>query len=277
MRKNKKWIVLSSLLLIGVPVAHATDGFSIGTGANYSSGRYGTSTTTEIWSVPFTAAYTADRWTFKVTVPYVSIQGSGNVIPGTGPVKNRNPLGRGLGGLLGGGSASPGSGATGSSSSASGLGDVVASAGYNVFSSANHTFGLDLTGKVKFGTADFNKGLGTGQNDYGASLDAYKVVGQWTSFGGLGWMNYGSSQYIKLNNGFNATAGLDYRVESNDNVGVYYYYRQRIAVGGAAQSELTAYWNHKFSDNFRLQGYALGGMTNGSPDWGVGASVNYTF
>ena len=278
MRKNRKWIVLGGLLLIAVPVAQATDGFSIGTGANYSSGNYGTSTTTDIWSVPFTAAYKTDRWTFKLTVPYVSIRGSGDVIPGTGPVKNGNPLGRGLGGLLGGGSNSnPGSSATSSSRSASGLGDVVASAGYTVFTSTDRTFGLDLTGKVKFGTADVNKGLGTGQNDYGVSLDSYKVAGRWTAFGGAGWMNYGSSQYIKLNNGFNATAGFDYRVESNDNVGTYYYYRQRIAVGGAAQSELTAYWNHKFSDNLRLQGYALGGMTNGSPDWGVGTSINYTF
>lgn len=282
MRKNMNWMVLSGLLLIGVPVAHATDRFSISTGANDSSGKYGTTTTTDIWSVPFTAAYQTDRWTFKLTVPYVSIRGSGSVIPGTGPVRNGNPVGRGVGGLLGrGGSSAPGSGGTSttttSSTSASGLGDVVASAGYTLFSSADRTFGLDLTGKVKFGTADVNKGLGTGQNDYGMSLDTYKVLGQWTPFGGVGWMNYGSSQYIKLKNGFNANVGVDYRVASNDNVGMYYYYRQRIAVGGAAQSELTAYWNHKFNDNFRLQGYALGGMTNGSPDWGGGASIKYTF
>jgi hypothetical protein len=285
MHKNRMWIVLSGLLLIGVPVAHATDSlsvpaahatdrFSISTGANYSSGKYGTSTTTDIWSVPFTAAYQTDRWTFRLTVPYISIRGSGNVIPGTGPV------GRGMGGLLGhGGSPAPGPGgaSTTTSTSASGVGDVVASAGYTLFASADRTFGLDLTGKVKFGTADVNKGLGTGQNDYGMSLDAYKVLGQWTPFGSVGWMNYGSSQYIKLKNGFSANAGVDYRVESSDNVGMYYYYRQRIVAGGPTQSELTTYWNHKFSNNFRLQGYALGGMTNGSPDWGAGASIEYTF
>lgn len=278
MRKNMNWMVLSGLLLIGVSVAHAADRFSIGTGANYSSGKYGTRTTTDIWSVPFTAAYQTDRWTFKLIVPYVSIHGSGNVIPGTGPVKNGNPLGRGLGNLLGGGSSSnPGSTTTTRSGSASGVGDIVASAGYMVVSSADRSFGIDLTGKVKFGTADANKGLGTGQNDYGLSLDTYKVLGQWTPFGGVGWMNYGSSPYIVLKNGMNANAGVNYRVESSDNVGVYYYYRQRIAVGGATQSEFTAYWNHKFSDSFRLQSYSLGGMTNGSPDWGVGASIKYLF
>lgn len=277
MRKNMNWMMFSGLLLIGVSAAQATDRFSIGTGANYSSGKYGTATTTDIWSVPFTASYQTDRWTFKVTVPYISISGAGNVIPGTGPVKNSNPHGRGLGQSAGGGSTGGGTSTTTGATSASGLGDIVASAGYTLVSSADRSFGLDLTGKVKFGTADANKGLGTGQNDYGLSMDTYKVFGQWTPFGGLGWMNYGSSQYIKLKSGMNANAGVDYRVASSDNIGVYYYFRQRIAVGGATQSEFTAYWNHKFSDSFRLQSYALGGMTNGSPDLGVGASIKYTF
>ncbi|MDE1893737.1 MAG: transporter [Xanthomonadaceae bacterium] len=274
MSKHTNWIVLGGLLLVGMPVAHATDGFSIGTGANYTSGKYGTSTTTDIWSVPFTAAYQSDRWTFKVVVPYIGIHGAGNVIPGTGPVNNGNPLGRGLGHVVGGGGTTT---TTTGATTASGLGDVVATAGYTLFYSADRSFGLDLTGKVKFGTADANKGLGTGQNDYGLSLDSYKVIGRWTPFGSVGWMNYGSSQYIKLKNGVNANAGVDYRASSNDNVGVYYNYRQRIAVGGAPQSELAAYWNHKFGARFRLQSYVLGGMANGSPDFGVGASINYTF
>lgn len=275
MRKNMNWMVFSGLMLMGVPIAHATAGFSIGTGANYSSGKYGTSTTTDIWSVPFTAAYQTDRWTFKLTVPYVSISGSGNVIPGIGLVMNSNPMGRGMGGQF---TSSPGTTSTTSTStSASGLGDVVASAGYTLVSSADHSFALDLTGKVKFGTADVNQGLGTGQNDYGLSLDTYKALGKWTPFGGIGWVNYGSSPYIKLKNAMNANVGVDYRLENSDNVGMYYDYRQQIVAGGPTQSELTAYWNHKFSDSFRLQSYALGGMANGGPDWGAGASIKYTF
>lgn len=280
MRKNMNWMAISGLLLIGVSVAHATDRFSVGTGANYSSGKYGTSTTTDIWSVPFTAQYQGDRWTFKLIVPYVSIRGAGNVIPGTGPVKNSNPLGRGLGHLLGGGpNPPPGSTSTTTttSTSASGLGDVVASAGYRLMSSKDRSFALDLTGRVKFGTADANKGLGTGKNDYGLSLDTYKVLGAWTPFGGVGWTNYNSSPYIKLRNGFNANAGVDYRVGSYDSVGAFYNYRQRIALGGAVQSDFTAYWNHRFGKQLQLQSYALAGTANGSPDWGVGSSISYSF
>jgi hypothetical protein len=274
-------MIVGGLLLIGAPAAHAattpdSDQFSLSAGADYSSGKYGTDTTTDIWSVPVTAAYQSDRWTFKLTVPYINISGAGNVIPGVGKVKNGNPHGRGNGHGNGNGNGGT-TPSTTTSGSASGLGDITASAGYELFGSADRTFGLDLTGKVKFGTADENKGLGTGKNDYGLSLDTYKVSGAWTAFGGVGWMKYGSSQYIKLKNGFNANIGADYKLSTSDSIGAYYYYRERIADGGAPQSELTGYWNHKFNDNLRVQAYVLGGFANGSPDYGVGASLKYSF
>ena len=282
MNNKPYWIApcgmaLGSLLLMAAPMTRAADAtdaghLSLGAGADYSSGKYGTSVTTDIWSVPFTAAYRADRWTFKLVVPYISVTGASNVIPGAGPVSNVNPSGRGRGR-----SSTGTTTVTETSGSASGLGDVVASAGYELFSSADRTFGLDLTGKVKFGTADENKGLGTGKNDYGVSLDAYKVAGDWTPFGGVGWTRYGSSQYIRLKNAFNANLGVDYKLSSNDHFGGYYYYRERVVSGGPSQSELTAYWNHKLGQSWRVQSYVLGGLANGSPDWGAGASVKYTF
>jgi hypothetical protein len=276
MRNPQHWMIVGGLLLIGAPAAHAAttdDGrFSLSAGADYSSGKYGTDTTTDIWSVPVAAAYQTDRWTFKLTVPYINISGAGNVIPGVGKVNNDNPRGRGRGN---GGGTTPAPGTA--SGSASGLGDITASAGYELFGSADRTFGLDLTGKVKFATADENKGLGTGKNDYGLALDTYKVSGAWTAFGGVGWMKYGSSQYIQLKNGFNANIGADYKLSASDNVGAYYYYRERIADTGASQSEITGYWNHKFNDSLRVQAYALAGFADGSPDYGVGASLKYTF
>lgn len=275
MRKNRFWMVLGALL-IGVPAAHATDGFSVGVGANYRVGNYGTGVRTEIWSAPFAASYQTRRWTVAVSVPYLRVYGAGNVVPGTGPVDKRNPLGRDLGDLLGGGSATP-TGSTTTRTSAAGLGDVVASAGYTLVANADRSFGLALTGKIKFATANVSQGLGTGRNDYGLSLDSYKTLGRWTPFGGIGWTDYGSSRTIRLKHAASANAGLDYRIESRDNVGVAYAVRQPIVAGGAAQSELTAYWAHRFGDKLRLQGEALGGTTRGSPDWGVGTSISYTF
>jgi hypothetical protein len=276
MRNDKSWMTaLGGVLALGAATSHAAD-VSIGTGANYSSGTYGTPTTTDIWSAPLSVAYKTERWTFAASVPYVRVHGSGNVIPGTGPVDNTNPLGRGLADLLG-SQPAPAAGKPAGATTASGLGDVVASASYGLLSGADHGVSLNLTGKVKFGTADVDKGLGTGRNDYGLALDTSKALGKWTPFGGVGWTRYGSSRYIKLRDAVNANTGVDYRLNPSDNAGVYYAYRQPISSGGASQSEVTAYWNHQLTGRVRVQTYALGGLSNGSPDWGAGTALTYTF
>lgn len=249
---------------------------SVSAGASYFSGKYGSATTTTIWSVPLVFGYDTGSWHFKVTLPYISVTGVGDVLPGVGKVQNSNPigLGSGRGNAPGGGGTTT---TTTGTTTASGMGDVTAQAGYTLFYDQDARMGMDLGAKVKFGTADANKGLGTGQNDYGLNLDTYKGIGKWTFFGGVGYTHYGSSQYIKLSNGSNANAGFSYKVADNDNLGAFYYYRQRISSYGYRQSEVTGFWNHKFSDTMRLQAYVLAGLSNGSPDFGGGASLKMSF
>jgi hypothetical protein len=281
MRSKKHLIVMGVFLATGATGANAASAgdagkFSLTGGVDYSSGKYGTDTTTDILSIPVTAAYDIDRWSFKLTVPYINVSGSDAVIPGIGKTKNQNPKGRGHG--HGQGSVPPLPTLT-PTGSASGLGDITASAGYLLFTNTDRSFGVDLTGKVKFGTANADKGLGTGKNDYGLSVDAFKTVGDWTLFGGLGLMKYTSSKFIQLKNGFDSNLGAEYKLNPSNNIGASYYYRQKITVGsdGAPKSELTGYWNHQLNDTWRLQTYVLGGFANGSPDYGVGAAVRYGF
>lgn len=263
------------LLALSMQTALAADAgqATVGAGVDYSSGNYGTAFNTNIWDVPFSVGYDADRWSAKLTVPFVNISGASNVIPGIGRVKNNNPHGRGHGR----GGSGPTPPPTVTSGTASGLGDVVAKASYGFVRDAAAQFGMDVTGKIKFGTADENKGLGTGKNDYGLGVSAYKGFGALTLFGGVEYVKYGSSTYIPLNNGWDGNLGASYKLGSADTVGAYYYYRQKISDLGYQQSEGTAYWDHKFGANLRLQIYALAGFTDGSPDWGTGANIRYSF
>lgn len=276
-RKPLAWLVPMALLGLCVSSVHAADDpghITASAGFDYSSGTYGTPFNTDIWDVPFSVGYQADRWSAKLTVPWISISGASDVIPGIGRVKNNNPHGRGHGRGNSGPTPPP---VTETSGSASGLGDIAAQATYGLVRDDADNFGLDLTGKVKFGTASADKGLGTGQNDYGANLDAYKGFGAWTVFGGAGYMKYGSSQYIVLHNGWNGNVGASYKVSNTDTVGTYFYYRQSISDVGFAQRELTGYWDHHFGSRWRLQAYVLGGFSDGSPDWGAGGSLRYAF
>ena len=235
---------------------------SLGVGFNYSSGEYGTSTTTEILSIPIIARYDHGPWIFKLTIPYLSISGGTSVVPGIGRVSSSNPKRRGDGA---------------SEATATGLGDIVASATYTTFYNSATTFGVDVTGRVKLGTADRDQGLGTGANDYSMQVDLYKTYDRVTYFGGIGYTELGSSPYIQLNSVLNATAGASYKLDERNSAGLSVDTRERASPSGSPQRELTAFWTQKIDSTWKMQAYVLKGFANGSPDWGVGASVAHAF
>src|SRR5258708_5907659 len=129
---------------------------SLGAGVNYSTGKYGTSAETKIVSVPFNVRYDTDLWTFKLTVPYLSVTGPANVIPGVGSFDS---------------SGRPRRRAFAGTTTESGLGDTVASATYNAYYDSTSKRGLDLTGRLKLPTAEADKGLGTGSTDESEQVD----------------------------------------------------------------------------------------------------------
>src|SRR2546426_3917121 len=197
--------------------------FSLGVGFNYSSGEYGTSTTTEILSIPIIARYDHGPWIFKLTIPYLSISGGTSVVQGIGRAASRNQKRRGDGA---------------SEATATGLGDIVASATYTAFYNSATTFGVDVTGRVKLGTADRDQGLGTGENDYGMQVDVYKTYDRVTYFGGIGYTEPGSSPYIQLNSVLNATAGASYKLDERNSAGLSVDTRERASRSEEHTSEL---------------------------------------
>lgn len=274
--KNAATLCTLGVLGLMTQAAHADDStLKVGAGVDYTSGKYGTSTTTDITQVPFTFGYDTGDWSFKLTVPYIRVTGPSDVIPGIGPVKNSNPHGRGNG--KGDSQVVAATTPTSGNDSASGLGDVIAAATYQVYNNEAANFGIDVTGKVKFGTADENEGLGTGKNDYTAAVDLYKGYGAWTLFGGASYTVLGSSQYIRLNNVFGGNVGASYKLDQQSSIGAYYEYREKASDTSFSRSELTGYYSYKFATAWKAQVYVSDGFSDGSPDWGAGASVVYSF
>lgn len=269
-------ILVTGLLASAAPLVHATDEGSpyVSVGADYSSGKYGLATSTTIWDVPLSAGYKGDAWSFSVTLPYLHVSGPDNVIPGIGVVSNANPSGRGRGR----GGTVVTTPTTTLSGTASGVGDLVTQATFHAVQNRDAGFGLDLTGRIKFGTASANKGLGTGKNDYTGGVDIYKTLGPaWTAFGGVAYTHLGSSTYIRLNNVWSANAGIDYAFDQGDSAGLYLFYQERAADTAYARREAMLYFNHKVTENWALRGYLLGGFSDGSPDYGAGMSARFSF
>lgn len=257
-RQVARW--LRGAFALGVSAAASAYGgdFSAGGGANYSAGKYGTASETRIWSIPFMARYETGDWTLKLTVPYLRVTGPENVIPGVGRV-------------VGAVRRRPGT------TTESGLGDIVASATYTAYYDAAAKRGLDLTGRVKFGTADKDKGLGTGATDESVQLDVYQTIERVTFFADIGYTFFGHSNVAPLDDAVNAGAGLSAKLGGADSVGASLDGRQAVTPGGGPQRELTAFWNHRMERGLRLQAYLLKGFANGSPEWGIGASLLRAF
>lgn len=251
--------VIAAAGVLAAPAALAADGLlTLGVGAEYSSGKYGSTEDTEILYVPVTAKYETGPWALKLVVPYVRVTGPDNVI-GAGP--DRITLAR----------------ATRGRRTDSGLGDITASAFYNLLNERNAPVGLDVGAKVKFATADEASGLGTGEQDYSLQADVFKPIGATTLFGSLGYRWYGDAPGTPLRNVAYGSVGASYRTSASTTVGIAYDYRPRITPGGSEISEATAFVSQRLSPGVRLQLYGIAGFSKGSPDYGAGAAVNFSF
>jgi hypothetical protein len=254
-------ILLAGALALFASGAVAQDGaWTLGTGLHYSSGDYGTSATTTILSVPFTARYDTGPWSLRASVPYLEVSGPSAVIPGVGAVRSSNPRRRG----------------GGAEGTASGLGDTTLSATYSAYYDRASGSGVDLTGKVKIATADADQGLGTGEHDAAALIDVYRTFDRVTLFAGVGYHMLGSSPYIPLDNVLSGTFGGSYRIDERDSAGLSFDARQRVSSSASPQRELTAFWERKLDRAWKAQVYVLKGFADGSPDFGAGLSVAYT-
>jgi len=234
----------------------ADSGISLSTGVEYSSGGYGGTDDIEEIYAPVIGVFSLDRFAFSVTVPYLSVSApSGTTVTEPGePVSGSGPM-----------------------VTESGLGDVVLGLTvYDVFLDIDRGIAIDITGKVKIGTADVDKGLGTGEEDYLLRADMYKFFDQFTLMGSAGYKVRGEPPSVDLKNSLLGSIGGSYALNDETSVGFIYDYRDSSLQDGDSLSEATLFSMHRLSESLQLQLYAFAGFSDSSPDWGAGVylSVN---
>jgi len=231
---------------------------SVAVGAEYSTGKFGGTETTDTLYIPVVVRYETGPWVLKATVPWLRITGPANVIGG-GADRVVLP------------------GASTGRRTESGLGDIVLSGFYNVLDERKGGLGLDVGAKVKLPTADDQKGLGTGELDYAAQMDFFKPFDATTLFGSIGYRVYGDPAGTTLKDVFYTSIGASYRMSSQQSVGVAYDYRPAIVNGGGKVSEATLFWSNRLSPQWKLQVYGVVGFADASPDAGIGALLERRF
>ena len=251
---------------IAAPLCAAADGsLSVSLGGEYTTGSYGTGTDTSIWYFPFWLSYDTGVTSFSVTVPYLIVDGPGNVIPTSNDTPRGMAPGMGAMQVMRPGGVPPGT----SSRTESGLGDVVLSGSVRLVAEAAAQPRVDLTGKIKLATADEDKNLGTGENDFAVQLDLEKGM----FFGYVGYRVYGDPPGINLDNVFYGLVGLSRPLDSANHAGVSLYTQQAAAADADQQLELNLFLSHQISKGYLLRPYAIFGLSDGSPDWGVGVTL----
>jgi hypothetical protein len=234
-----------SLLLISTPSwAEVTS--SLTSGIDYSTGKYGGTTSTNILYIPVTGKIKFDDFFLKLTVPYISVTSAGSgVVRGVGPIR-----------------VTTGTRTT----TQSGLGDVIASAGYTAFDSDSFIF--DLVGNIKFGTADANKSLGTGENDYSVQIDGYYMVKKTTLFATAGYKVVGAPAGVTVNNINYGTIGVSQKTGETSSAGLMLDAAQSSSILSPGTRELSIFVSNKIKPDLKVQASLLKGYSDSSPDFG---------
>lgn len=253
-----RWIVAGAMTLFVAGAGAEEEGYlTLMAGYESTTGKYGTTSATDIETVPLNALYESGRWAFKLTVPYLRVTGEGSVVASGG--------GRGR-------RATTTTTTVATRTTESGLGDVVAMAIYNLYSAENVDAGVDMAGRIKFGTA--SKTLGTGKNDYAAQLYVYHSIADFTPSVIVGYEVLGSSAEVPLDNVYYGVVAGDYRFGELTNGGVEYRYAQQASATAAEQREAVIYINREVGEEVFLRGYLLKGYSIASPDSGFGLTIS---
>ena len=289
-------LIVVAILACSCSVTQA-NGFSLSAGTNFTSGNYGGTTSTDIWYVPFTARYRTNRSLFRLTVPYISITGPGNVIGsgingtaesvtgyaggGTGVSDVVNGAGFLLGpiGLT---DVDSSNGITDANTikferrTQSGLGDIIAAFTYNLIYHKTSRTTLGITGRIKIPTASTSRRLGSGHVDYAIQSDLMKSISNFGLRATFGYRILGNPSSVNFRNVFYGGAGAGYRISSKSGVGTSFNIGQS-AVHLQDSRTLSIYYSHRISNDLRLSTYGLKGLSDRSPDWGSGITLRYLF
>ncbi len=264
------------------------ENWQIGFTPYYSSGDYGTASTTTITYLPLSIRRLFDNGDITLVIPYISITGSGAVTVLSGVPNRTSGSGATGSGSSGGGGQGQGQGkgkkpgtvspTDPTESTDSGLGDIILRGRYYLLDERGPFPTLALTGRIKFPTADADRGLGTGKFDEGLGLEVTKkLIGNWIGFLDLGYTFIGDPPTANLRNQWNYDLGLGYYF-TKDFLGSFYYEEWRALVEGLSNPrDLLFAMNYKATSILRFNASLLVGLSDGAPDYGLTGGLSFRF
>jgi hypothetical protein len=251
-------IVSSFLVLMGTTPVFAEDWrVSFSTSFNYLRGDYGTDSDTTLIYVPFTVRVApTERLILGVTVPYIRLTAQNIVLTGGG-VAVREVSER---------------------QTEDGLGDILLRGEYILVEEEPIIPEIRGLIKIKFPSADEDKGLGTGEFDETLGLLFSKTFGQrLVTYLDLTYTFIGAPPGIDFDNTFGWSIGAAYLVARP--VTLYGFLDGATAVSPGQDDPLELRFGAevRVTRAIRLTGSVTVGLTDGSPDYGLSSGLVFRF
>jgi hypothetical protein len=266
----------------------------------YSSGKYGTDTTTDITYLPLAIRRLFDDGDLTLTIPYICISSTGAVTLLSGVPNRVSSSGSGSGGSGSSGSGSSGGSGSGSGSSNSGkgrggddkspgnvaptastdcgIGDLILRGRYYLVDERDWVPTIAVTGRIKFPTADENRGLGTGEFDEGFGVEvSKKLVGNWLGFLDFGYTFIGDPPGVDLRNQWYYDFGAGYNVTKNLLLSAYYEEYRALIPHLSNPRDLLFALNYKAASALRFNASLLIGLSDGAPAYGLTGGISWRF
>ena len=236
---------------------------NVSVGLEYDRGDFGTDQTFYYFQVPLSISYRKNNYLLELWVPFAATNTTTeNIIVGA-PERGGGPP------------APPTSSIETQETDEYGLGDIFLVASYFLPSRTRSEY--SVTGVIKLGTADRDKLLGTGENDYAMEAGFSTPVGKTHLFGALGYQLTGDPPGVDLNNVFYGRIGNALPLQNNREVGLSMYLSEALAVGRQSFTELDIFYSAMLSRDRRIYSYFRKGFTDSSPDWGLGIRYTYQY
>lgn len=225
---------------------------------DFSSGHYGDPILTDEIYEAVAVKYETGNSLIKLTIPYLYVHGPANFIPDFGSVPNSSKSTQ--------------------EATRSGPGDIVASIDQTIPIAALPNSDFDVIGKVKFATASYARGLGTGENDYYLQLE-------WTQHFAHGIstiLDFGrrfveSPAETHLHDVWYGSAGASWEMNPRITFSSYMDLRQSASLHSGGQIEATVEISDKFAPGWKASVYGTKGFAAGSANLDGGLIIERSF
>ncbi len=228
------------LLIAMMPVAaRAAEGRGyLDITGGYKTGDFGTPVTSDLFYLSPALGYVTPVYDVSITIPYLFLTNT----------------------------------ASGQSATEEGIGDIYLHGGYVFIPETKNGYSLYGSLSVKLPTADKDKGLGTGETDYGGFLLAGKRLGQNRFTLSAGYIIVGSPTGVSFNNVYVYDIGYA-RIFTRTELLIWYEGRGAMISGAKDPQEINVGFFHILNKDYSIKGSTFAGLNNGGPDFGLNLGI----